>query len=62
MDVDAPWTTLGKFHAELLDWEEKLPDDPELVVIRQWIEEMYPLTPVAPTAAPAEAHFLDGIE
>jgi exodeoxyribonuclease-1 len=62
MNTDAPWTTLGKFYKELEEWEEKLPGDEELVIIRQWVEETYPINPVTQEATPQEPHYLDGVD
>lgn len=42
LELDQPWTTVGSFMAELEEWEEKEPGDPELATIRQWALETYP--------------------
>lgn len=73
LDTDVPWTTVGKFMAELEEWDEKLPDDPELANIRKWALETFPAARTwkkepddtvedTPMALDKEAHFLDGID
>lgn len=42
LSLDKPWTTVGKLMAELDEWLEKEPDDPELLNIRAWALETYP--------------------
>jgi len=41
--TDRPWTTVGKLMAELDEWLEKEPNDPELLNIRKWALETYPI-------------------
>ncbi len=43
LSTDRPWTTVGKLMAELDEWLEKEPDDPELLNIRKWALETYPI-------------------
>ncbi|WP_289082669.1 hypothetical protein, partial [uncultured Sulfitobacter sp.] len=42
LSLDKPWTTVGKLMAELDEWLEKEPEDPELLNIRAWALETYP--------------------
>lgn len=41
--TDFPWNTVGKLMAEIDEWEEKEPGDPEIANIRKWTLETYPI-------------------
>lgn len=43
LDTDYPWTTIGKFMEELVEWDEKLPGDEEVANIRKWVLETFPI-------------------
>ena len=61
LDTDYPWTTIGKFMEELVEWDEKLPGDEEVANIRKWVLETFPIaadwrpTPKAGEAVDASA-------